>query len=201
MGGAGWRIQDGQVRVTNRKGCDCGYALAVDSCEGVAGVDACTVAAFEAITAFAVPNLGGHLAVPSIFSGLAVLQVALRTYRSVYFGWATDYGSPLFSTVDCGAATLVMRQPVTPARELPAWTQVPSQPLMRSPLSQFQTSADISQRRRFFRVWRFCESPRSPITRPTSSRLPWGPLFSAVDRAILAEDVEMSTPKVCALNG
>jgi hypothetical protein len=35
-------------------------------------------------------------------------------------------------------------------------------------LSQFQTSADISQRRRFFRVWRSRESPRSPIAQSTS---------------------------------
>jgi len=35
-------------------------------------VDACTVAALDVITAFAIPNLDGHLAVPSIFSGLAV---------------------------------------------------------------------------------------------------------------------------------
>ncbi len=62
-----------------------------------------------------------------------------------------------------------MLQPPTPARELPAWTHVPSQPLIRSPLSQFQTSADISQRRRFFRVWRFRESPRSPTVQSTSS--------------------------------
>jgi len=42
----------------NRKGCDFGYALAADSCEGVTGVDACTVTALDAITAFAVPNPG-----------------------------------------------------------------------------------------------------------------------------------------------
>lgn len=29
----------------NGKGCDFGYALAANSCEGVTGVDACTVAA------------------------------------------------------------------------------------------------------------------------------------------------------------
>ena len=75
----------------NRKGCDFGYAPAVDSCEGVAGVDACTVAALDTITAFAVPNLGGHLATPSIFSGLAVPRVASLTDRSVYFRWATNY--------------------------------------------------------------------------------------------------------------
>jgi len=58
--------------------CDPGYALAADSCERVVSVDACTVAASDAVTAFAVPDLGGHLAVPSIFSGLAVARVAPR---------------------------------------------------------------------------------------------------------------------------
>ena len=38
------------------KGCDIGYALAVRSCEGANSVEACTVTAFDAITAFAVPN-------------------------------------------------------------------------------------------------------------------------------------------------
>jgi hypothetical protein len=38
------------------KGCDFGYALADNSCEGAPGVDACTVTALLAITAFAVPN-------------------------------------------------------------------------------------------------------------------------------------------------
>ncbi len=39
-------------------------------------MDACTVTALGAITAFAVPNPGGHLATPSVFSGLAVRRVA-----------------------------------------------------------------------------------------------------------------------------
>jgi hypothetical protein len=38
------------------KGCDIGYALAASSCEGALSVDACTVTALDAITAFAVPN-------------------------------------------------------------------------------------------------------------------------------------------------
>jgi hypothetical protein len=38
------------------KGCDIGYALAISSCEGVDSVEACTVTALDAITAFAVPN-------------------------------------------------------------------------------------------------------------------------------------------------
>jgi hypothetical protein len=44
---------------SNRKGCDLGYGLAANSCEGVNSVDACTVTALDAITAFAVPNPGG----------------------------------------------------------------------------------------------------------------------------------------------
>jgi len=60
----------------NGKGCDFGYALAVNSCEGVNSVDACTVTASGAITAFAVPNPGRHLAMLSVFSGLAVPRVA-----------------------------------------------------------------------------------------------------------------------------
>ena len=43
---------------SNRKGCDFGYALADNSCEGVPGVDACTVTALLAATAFAVPDPG-----------------------------------------------------------------------------------------------------------------------------------------------
>jgi hypothetical protein len=43
----GWRKE---------KGCDFGYALAAGSCEEAHSVDACTVTALDAITAFAVPN-------------------------------------------------------------------------------------------------------------------------------------------------
>ena len=38
------------------KGCDIGCALAVSSCEGANSVEARTVTALDAITAFAVPN-------------------------------------------------------------------------------------------------------------------------------------------------
>ena len=38
------------------KGCDIGYALAISSCEGANSVEARTVTALDAITAFAVPN-------------------------------------------------------------------------------------------------------------------------------------------------
>ena len=40
----------------NGKGCDIDYAPAARSCEGANSVEVCTVAALDAITAFAVPN-------------------------------------------------------------------------------------------------------------------------------------------------
>src|ERR1700756_2855491 len=50
------------------------------------------------------------------------------------------------------AATLVMLQPPAPAREPTAWMHAPSQPLMRSLLSQFQTPTGPRRNSRFFRV-------------------------------------------------
>lgn len=52
------------------KGCDVGYALATNSCEGAGSVDACTVTAPDAITAFAISNPGPFLAGPAGFFGL-----------------------------------------------------------------------------------------------------------------------------------
>jgi len=57
------------------------------------------------------------------------------------------------------AVTLVMLQPPAPAREPTAWTHVPSQPLMRSLLSQILTPTAPRRVSRFFRV-------RSPFTLP-----------------------------------
>ena len=62
------------------------------------------------------------------------------------------------------AITLIMLQPTTPARESPAWTHVPSQPLTRSPLSRFQTPTDTSQCGWFFRVWQYWR-----VTSPSGS--------------------------------
>ena len=42
-------------------------------------MDACTVAALDAITAFAVPNPNCSSQKQSVFSGLVALQVALRS--------------------------------------------------------------------------------------------------------------------------
>ena len=63
-------------KATKGKGCDIGYALAASSCEGANSVEACTVTALDAITAFAVPNPNCSFAELSVFSGLAALRVA-----------------------------------------------------------------------------------------------------------------------------
>jgi hypothetical protein len=65
------------VAAENRKGCDIGYAPAVCSCEEANSVDTCTVAALDAITAFAVPNPNCPSQSQSVFSGLVALQVTL----------------------------------------------------------------------------------------------------------------------------
>jgi hypothetical protein len=65
------------LRRGKRKGCDIGYAPAISSCEGANRVDACTVAALDAITAFADPNPNCSSQNQSVFSGLVARQVAL----------------------------------------------------------------------------------------------------------------------------
>jgi hypothetical protein len=45
-----------RITLGKGKGCDIGYALAASSCEEANSVEACTVTALDAITAFAVPN-------------------------------------------------------------------------------------------------------------------------------------------------
>jgi len=61
---------------TKIKGCDFGYALAANSCEGVGSVDTCTIAAPDAITAFAVPNPSHPSQGKPVFSGLVIRRVA-----------------------------------------------------------------------------------------------------------------------------
>ena len=65
------------LRWENGKGCDIGYAPSASSCEGAISVDACTVAALDAIAASAVPNPGSSSQSQPVFSGLVALQVAL----------------------------------------------------------------------------------------------------------------------------
>jgi hypothetical protein len=76
----------------NSKGCDIGYALAANSCEGVNNVDACTVTALDATTAFAVPDPNRFLAEPVGFFGS---ECASNRFAApdhpVYFGSTTFY--------------------------------------------------------------------------------------------------------------
>ena len=84
----------------NSKGCDIGYALATNSCEGANCVDACTVTALDAITAFAVPNPNCSSQNQSVFSGLVALRVALVS-RSPSLLWTGKVLiKPTLSAVD-----------------------------------------------------------------------------------------------------
>ena len=74
------------------KGCDIGYALAANSCEGANNVDACTVTALDATTAFAVPDPNLPLAEPVGFFGSGCsLDRSTEPDHPVYFGSATVY--------------------------------------------------------------------------------------------------------------
>jgi hypothetical protein len=70
------------------KGCDIGYALAASSCEGAFGVDACTVTALDAITAFAVPNPNYPSQSRRFFQVWLLFGLPRRADHSAYFGLA-----------------------------------------------------------------------------------------------------------------
>src|ERR1700751_3232745 len=74
----GWTAATWQAtrNVKKKKGCDLGYALAVNSREGAGSMDTYTVAAPDAITAFAVPNPNCSTQSPSFFSGLVARRIA-----------------------------------------------------------------------------------------------------------------------------
>ena len=59
----------------NGKGRDIGYALVAGSREGANNVEACTITASDAITAFAVPNPNSSSQSQSVFSGLEAQRV------------------------------------------------------------------------------------------------------------------------------
>jgi hypothetical protein len=80
------------------------------------------------------------------------------------------------------AAILVMLQPLALAREPTAWIRAPSQPLMRSLLSQFQTPTTPRRVSRFFRVWLLIRSPcRADHSAYFESARVISPILSAVD--------------------
>ena len=70
------------------KGCDIGYALAVSSCEGANSVEACTVTALDAITAFAVPNPNCPSQSRRFFQVWLLFGLPRRADHSAYFGLA-----------------------------------------------------------------------------------------------------------------
>jgi hypothetical protein len=70
------------------KGCDIGYALAISSCEGANSVEACTVTALDAITAFAVPNPNCSSQSRRFFQVWLLFGLPRRADHSAYFGLA-----------------------------------------------------------------------------------------------------------------
>jgi hypothetical protein len=70
------------------KGCDIGYALAANSCEGVNSVETCTVTALDAITAFAVPNPNCPSQSRRFFQVWLLFGLPRRADHSAYFGLA-----------------------------------------------------------------------------------------------------------------
>ncbi|MFZ0758997.1 MAG: hypothetical protein WAM69_03525 [Candidatus Sulfotelmatobacter sp.] len=70
------------------KGCDIGYALAISSCEEANSVDACTVTASDAITAFAVPNPNYSSQSRRFFQVWLLFGLPRRADHSAYFGLA-----------------------------------------------------------------------------------------------------------------
>lgn len=75
-------------RIRKGKSCDIGYVLTAGSYERVSGVDPCTVAAFDATTAFAVPNLNGFSQRRRFFRVRLSSESPRLTDHSAYFGQA-----------------------------------------------------------------------------------------------------------------
>jgi len=81
------------------KGCDIGYALATSSCEEANSVDACTVAALDAITAFTVPNPNFSSQISRFFQVWLRFGLPRFADHSAYFGLA-NFIKPTLSAVD-----------------------------------------------------------------------------------------------------
>ena len=85
------------ARGENEKGCGIGYALATHSYEGVSSVDARTVAAPDAITAFAVPNPGSSSQDSRFFRVWWPDELPRRAGHPAYFGLANITWAQTFS--------------------------------------------------------------------------------------------------------
>jgi hypothetical protein len=86
----------GRKTTGNGKGCDFGYALAISSCERAHSVEACTVTALDAITAFAVPNPNYPSQGRRFFQVWLLIGSPRRADHSAYFGLAKFYLSQPF---------------------------------------------------------------------------------------------------------
>ena len=82
------------------KGCDIGYALATSSCEGANSVEACTVTALDAITAFAVPNPNCPSQSRRFFQVWLLFGLPRQADHSAYFGLTKGLILPTLSAVD-----------------------------------------------------------------------------------------------------
>jgi hypothetical protein len=82
------------------KGCDIGYALAISSCEEANSVDACTVTALDAITAFAVPNPNCPSQSRRFFQVWLLFGLPRRVDHPAYFGLTKRLVLPTLSAVD-----------------------------------------------------------------------------------------------------
>jgi len=103
----------------NRKGRDIGYALATRSCEGANSVEACTVTAPDAITAFAVPNPNCSSQSRRFFQVWSLAKLPLQADYPAYFGLANFYLSQPFqpSTEATLTSTRKMSMPLFGAAE------------------------------------------------------------------------------------
>jgi hypothetical protein len=84
-----WAASLAAIRTREKgKGCDIGYALAASSCEGANSVEARTVTALDAITAFAVPNPNFPSQSRRFFQVWLLFGLPRRANHSAYFGLA-----------------------------------------------------------------------------------------------------------------
>jgi len=81
-------IERSKKNTRKGKGCDIGYALAASSCEEANRVEACTVTALDAITAFAVPNPNYSSQSRRFFQVWLLFGLPRRADHSAYFGLA-----------------------------------------------------------------------------------------------------------------
>jgi hypothetical protein len=182
----------------NGKGCDLGYAPASDSCEGVVSEDACTVAAFDAATAFAVPTSADVSQRRRFFRVWRLPRVASLN-RPLSLLQATPYLLPLFSTIDYGfylgyalAAGSCERAVSVDARTV----------VTLDAITAFAVP-DLGGHLAAPSIFSGLVVAASRLAQPTAQHTSSRPRiccrsFLPSTKAILTHEREMSTPKVCA---